>query len=281
MKVSERIRSLSSNSALGLSANQLRIVVAIERAVARLEEDPKLRDHLIFKGGFVLLKTIGSARFTRDLDALAYDIDQDKVPNLARIALAQDLRDELWFVDFQSESIPDQGEYGGLRLNCAFQIGNTPPDPTGIKKLSRLHIDIGFGDTIPRTSIKPSDMPSILDEGPVSWKVYPLEFIFAEKLQTLIARGSANSRAKDIFDLVEVFPKCSDPARLRSAIREVFLHRRTELPSDLVDFVDRFDLVILKSAWGSVDVARGPQSFEEYWRNLLKTLQRVSRVLKP
>lgn len=54
MKVSERIRKLSSDSELGLTANQLRIVIAIERAVARLENDPKLRDHLIFKGGFVL-----------------------------------------------------------------------------------------------------------------------------------------------------------------------------------------------------------------------------------
>lgn len=281
MKVGERIRGLASDPKLALTANQLRIVVAIERAVARLESNPKLRDHLIFKGGFVLLKTIGSARFTRDLDALAYDINQDKVPNLAKSALEQDLKDELWFVDIQSESIPDQGEYGGLRLNCAFQIGNAPPDPKGFKKLSRLHIDIAFGDTIPSKAITPSKMPSLLNEGPVSWRIYPLEFIFAEKLQTLIARGSANSRAKDVYDLVEIFPKCSNSTQLPSAVREVFRHRRTELPTDLADFVGRFDLAILKGAWGSVDVAKDLQSFEGYWRILLETLKDLSRVLKP
>ena len=41
----------------GQKFNELRVVIALERAVARLERYPKLKMHLIFKGGFVLLKT--------------------------------------------------------------------------------------------------------------------------------------------------------------------------------------------------------------------------------
>ena len=57
-----------------LSINELRVVLALERVVARIEAHKGLRDKLVFKGGFVLLKSFGNQRFTRDLDALAQDI---------------------------------------------------------------------------------------------------------------------------------------------------------------------------------------------------------------
>ena len=69
----ERIKGLAADPKSQLKLSQIRIIVAIERAVARLEAIPRLRDHLLFKGGFVLLKTIESARFTRDLDALSFE----------------------------------------------------------------------------------------------------------------------------------------------------------------------------------------------------------------
>jgi hypothetical protein len=36
--------------------NELRILIAMERVVARLEAHSVLREHIIFKGGFVLLR---------------------------------------------------------------------------------------------------------------------------------------------------------------------------------------------------------------------------------
>mgnify|MGYP001593022326 FL=1 len=38
------------------SINELRIVVALERAIARIENVPELSSHVVFKGGFVLFK---------------------------------------------------------------------------------------------------------------------------------------------------------------------------------------------------------------------------------
>jgi hypothetical protein len=45
-----------------LSINELRVVLALERVVARIEAHKGLRDKLVFKGGFVLLKSFGSQR---------------------------------------------------------------------------------------------------------------------------------------------------------------------------------------------------------------------------
>ena len=61
-----------------LNVNELRIIVALERAVARLQYDKILAQHLVFKGGFVLLKQYQSSRFTRDADALAVDISKEE-----------------------------------------------------------------------------------------------------------------------------------------------------------------------------------------------------------
>jgi hypothetical protein len=81
--------------------NEIRVIVAIERAIARLSSSPDLAEHLIFKGGFVLLKYYESSRFTRDADALAVDISKENLCNLLQTALTADLDDGLWFGDVQ------------------------------------------------------------------------------------------------------------------------------------------------------------------------------------
>ena len=66
---------------------------------------------------------------------------------------------------------------------------------------------MGFGDALDSVPEKQS-MPSILaSEDPVTWSVYPFEFIFAEKMEALFSRGSNNSRSKDIYDMQLIFGK--------------------------------------------------------------------------
>ena len=278
LRLDAQLRKLATDSKTGLDVNQLRVVVALERAVARLEHEPKLQGHLVFKGGFVLFKTIRSPRFTRDLDAVVLDMDQKKVAQLAASALELNLNDELWFLDVRSEEIPDQGEYGGLRLNCAFQIGTEPPAPSKIKKLSRIHIDIGFGDEVPRsartTEIPMRPLAQQLE--PVSWHIYPMEFIFAEKLQTLFERGALNSRAKDVYDLVEIFPLCSDTAHLKQAVLSVFLNRKTSVPAAFAKELGLINPSVLKGAWPSITKSIGPKSLEGVWAVLFWPLLGIS-----
>ena len=44
------------------SINEVRVIVALERAIARLSQSKYLGAHLVFKGGFVLLKSYESLR---------------------------------------------------------------------------------------------------------------------------------------------------------------------------------------------------------------------------
>ena len=54
----------------------------------------------------------------------------------------------------------------------------------------------------------------------ISWSVYPIETICAEKLHALISHGDLNSRSKDIHDLAIFLPK-ADGKTLKEAIKKV------------------------------------------------------------
>ncbi len=248
------------------SLNELRIIVALERATARLSGNKDLVDHLIFKGGFVLLKIYESRRFTRDADALAVSISKKKLSDLVGKALAVDLNDGLWFGDLQIEEIDEQGEYGAYRFNCAFHIGE--PDLKKIKNLSRIHIDVGFSDQLPQIPIQQS-MPSILGtKDPVTWRVYPQEFIAAEKIQTIFDRGSANSRAKDVYDLNYLLPRCLDSKVLRSALVQTFENRGTKLPDSLQKEAQQIDTSILALSWPGIEI-NTKRDFKQAWEELV------------
>ncbi len=257
--------------------NEVRIIVGIERAIARLSGNQDLAEHLIFKGGFVLLKSYENSRFTRDADALAMAISKENLNERVRAALTIDLDDGLWFGDIIQRELTEQGEYGAYRFDCAFQIGE--PDLKKLHKFSRIHIDIGFSDRLPT---KPASqlMPSVLEyETPVTWKIYPIEYIVSEKVQTLFDRGSANSRAKDIYDLIYLFPRCQNHGALLSAIRRTFENRGTPLPESFAKQASQFDKTILSHGWPGVKIIGQKPSFEEAWSMLIAALKNLDRMV--
>lgn len=272
-KILNHLRTLSSTS--GLTVNDLRVILALERAVARIEVDPLLAEGLIFKGGFLLFKSVDTTRFTRDVDALAQGISIEDVARRVKQALENDLQDCLWFGDVQIFPLPNQGPYGGLQFSAAFQIASKVPTKNQIKKLSRIHIDVGFGDSILSPQQR-KDMPSLLPEmSPVSWLVYPLECVFAEKLEALLRRGSANSRAKDLHDLILLFEKCPNKEILRDAIVLTFSNRSMSIPTSFAESIENFDMSTLKRAWDSVFIVGQKKTFEAIKEQLIICLTRL------
>lgn len=78
-KIMKALKTLATGKT-GSSINELRLILALESAVARIESHKKLSEHFVFKGGFALLKTINTSRFTRDVDALAIGLSRKKDP---------------------------------------------------------------------------------------------------------------------------------------------------------------------------------------------------------
>jgi predicted nucleotidyltransferase component of viral defense system len=254
--------------------NELRILVAMERVIARLQTNSSLSKCLVFKGGFVLLKYFQSSRFTRDVDALAQGFSKKELKTKTEKALEYTLDDGLWYGDFQWTEITGQDAYGGLRLSMAYQVGEPPEEKEKIKKLSRLHLDFSFDET--PHPIKTEQMVSILkNSAPISWNVYPVEFIIAEKLEALFSRGSFNSRAKDIFDLNLLLPKVINVNHLVTAIKETFKKRPTRVPSSFFTEAKSFDTLQLQKSWTGVDIDTKKETFEKHWNLFLNLIKKA------
>jgi len=277
--ITKALKKIEANGYLGLTQNQLRIIVAFERLVARFEMDPILSKHLIFKGGFALLKLIENPRFTQDLDASFFNLEAEKIEPLIIAAAYKDLGDGVFYFNVKTQEIKITDKYPGIRFSMSFQIAESLDKVKNIHKLSHISFDIALAEHGYK-SIQQEVMPSILDHAdPITWQIYSLEQIFSEKLQTAIIRASTNSRAKDIYDLVKLFDMAKNNQKLVDNIKQVFYLRKTDLPPDFYDFFNNLNLLVLENAWRSVSVVN-KMPFSNLWDDLLKVARRIDSLLK-
>jgi hypothetical protein len=216
----------------------------IERAVARLALEPDISNHLVFKGGFVGLRVYGSPRFTTDLDAITYQKDRELVIQLIKAAPSMSLGDHVWFRYENEVDLVTQGEYGGIRLEYRFGLGEPPAE---LRRAEIFNIDIGTGDPVTPEPQREVTCPTIGDEK-ITWLVYPIETIIAEKLHPLVKLGSDNSQSKDIFDLAHHLPKASVDL-LKKAIQATFEYRGELIPRNIGNFLANLDRKTLRRGW--------------------------------
>lgn len=82
---------------------------------------------------------------------------------------------------------------------------------------------------------------------------YPVESIFAEKLETAVARADQNSRMKDYHDLLLlVRGEVVDKKTVKTAIKATFTNRGTNLqklsiPKDQIENIQRYWGIYLKA----------------------------------
>lgn len=92
-------------------------------------------------------------------------------------------------------------------------------------------------------------------------------------MEALFSRGSNNSRAKDIYDMQLIFGKIKDKKLLRKAIQKTFENRKTPIPESFLATAQEFELVVLKKAWGSVELSTGEEPFDDVWAKFLTVLR--------
>lgn len=244
----------------------------IERLVARLMQDKDLASRLIFKGGFVGLKVHQSARYTVDLDAILNSGEISKILEKIKELVEVDLGDSVWF-RFDSEvDLKTQGEYGGIRHVYRVGIGEIFKN---LKKAQTVHFDLGIGDPVfpaPKRLLMESILNGVED---VSWSVYPVETIVAEKLHALIDFGEINSRSKDVYDLSLLLPKVN-ASDLIQAVEKSFTHRGTDIPKSFADNLTNLNPKRLRSGWSNaMSSIKSPPEFEDCFRLIIEELKKV------
>ena len=253
---------------VGVSYQSIATSFLLERLLARLTLNQHLAKCLVFKGGYVGLRVYNSARYTIDLDALLVKADVAATMKQTATAIESDIDDGTWFVLESQVDLKTQGEYGGIRQIFRAGIGEQPKD---IRRTQIINFDLGIGDPVTPGPVK-TKISELIGEGELSWQVYPIETILAEKLQTLIDRGADNSRAKDIFDLFFYISK-ANAETLKQAMNRCFDYRGTVIPTDPVRFLSKIDKSLLIQGWkGATASLKDAPTFDEAFDGFLSGL---------
>lgn len=228
-----------SKQTKGADYNLILLRFVQERFLYRLSLSA-YRENFFLKGGALLFAHERfAARPTRDMDFLGDHISRDK-ENIKRImheicsiecdedgVTFECGEDEIWLEDITVEK-----EYNGTRVHMTAHMDTI---------VQQFSIDVGFGDVIVPQPAQ-LDYPLLIEGLPaVNVEAYSLETVVAEKFQTMIDRGTINSRMKDFFDVYSILKAGKvDEALLKEAVIEVFANRGTELDADNVVFTDDF-----------------------------------------
>jgi predicted nucleotidyltransferase component of viral defense system len=165
----------------------------MERFLERLSLS-KYRNNFILKGGTLVAAMVGlDQRSTLDVDATIKNIplSEDGTRKIVEEITAVQIEDGMSFVIKSVSPIMDEADYPGIRimLDTVLETMHTP-----------LKIDFSTGDVITPQEVTYS-FRLLFEERTISILAYNLETVLAEKLETLIARGTTNTRMRDFYDI--------------------------------------------------------------------------------
>ena len=177
----------------GIPSNTLLNYYMMERLLERISIS-KYNDNFIFKGGFLISSMIGTnLRSTLDIDATLKGIPVSEKTIIETIndIISIELDDNTSWKVVNIKSIHSSGKYEDFRITLEAKFFN-------IKEF--IKIDLTTGDVvIPREIEYSYDL--MFEDRSINIKAYHLYTILAEKLETVLSRNIANTRAKDFYDI--------------------------------------------------------------------------------
>ena len=196
---------------------------ACERFLYRLGESG-FRDRCILKGATLLALWMKEPfRATHDIDLLAFgESDEDTVRTIMTNVCSVPCEEDGITFDLETlkvSPIRDNQQYQGQRAKLRARLGTAR---------IAVQVDFGFGNAV--TSVVDEErLPTLIGGIPAPLvRTYPRVASIAEKFETMVQRGTGNSRMKDFYDvwaLSETF--AFDGTELRKAVEGCFARRGT------------------------------------------------------
>jgi predicted nucleotidyltransferase component of viral defense system len=233
---SVRQRLLNIIRETGDDANLVWTRYAAERLLYRLCVSEYAAE-FVLKGAMLFMAWTGrSHRPTVDLDFLGHGESSDiRLIRVFQAICNVKVEDDGLIFDTHTikvSPIREEQEYQGQRVVLTAFLG---------KARIPLQVDIGFGDVV-TPEPRYISYPTLIDFPAPHILSCPHETVIAEKLQTMVARGIANSRMKDFYDLYVLARDFAfDGEMLTRALEATFKRRRTEIPQDsLLPLIEEF-----------------------------------------
>ncbi len=165
----------------------------LERLLERISLS-EFKDKFILKGGMLVAAIVGvDMRSTIDMDATikSYPVSMESIKSAFDAILSVSINDGVKIELKKIEKIRDEDDYNGFRVSLEALM-NDARIP--------LKVDITTGDKItPKEVCYTFDL--LLEDRSINILAYNIETVIAEKLETIIARGIANTRMRDFYDI--------------------------------------------------------------------------------
>lgn len=219
----------------------------LERFLTRLARSP-YKEKFVLKGGTLLAKYIYIGRETQDLDFFIQKLSntEESLRTVLKAICDIDAHDSFSF-QVAKIKILDHSHlaYTGAEITLKAFFGATK---------TVIRMDLGFGDRVDPVEYQiklTSTSKGPLFESTISLHCYPKEFIFAEKIETVVFRREGNTRMKDFHDLYSlILLDVLDASLTKKAIGLVFRHRKTPLSKLPIAF-GKDGIQALEKNWGS------------------------------
>jgi len=194
-QLKDKTRNLSggdSNKAQTLIRNYM-----MERFLERITLS-KYRNNFILKGGMLVAAVVGlETRATMDIDTTVQSLplNAERTRAIVEDIIAIEIDDGVHFAISKESTIMEEHDYPGLRYLLEVTLDRLQ---------ERIKIDISTGDVITPGAVEYS-FKLMFEDRRISLWTYNLETVFGEKLETMMARGTANTRMRDFYDVYVLY----------------------------------------------------------------------------
>lgn len=211
----------NTENRLGLPSNTLLNYYMMERFLCRISKS-EYANNFVIKGGFLISSLIGiDMRSTMDVDVTLKGValNSDTIRDIIESILHIDMQDQITWDIEKITSIHEEGAYEDFRITLIAHFFNMRVP---------VKLDITTGDVIIPREIDYS-YSLLFGEEKLLIKAYPIFTIFAEKIESILARNVSNTRARDFYDIYILFKKNPDLNRkqLKEALYKKAQERKT------------------------------------------------------
>lgn len=186
-----RIRNMSKGDSA--KAQILTRRYAAERFLERLASS-SYRENFILKGGALVAAKVGlEHRSTFDIDSTlkGLSLSEDETLRIVAEIAAIPLEDGVSFRVKSVKTIMHEFDYPGIRIAMEAMVG---------KMRIPMKIDLSTDDVITPHAVE-FFLPLMFEERTIPLLAYNTETLLAEKLETFVSRGTANTRMRDFYDI--------------------------------------------------------------------------------
>lgn len=191
------------------------------------------RNNFILKGGMLVASIVGvDMRATMDIDTTVKALslkEQDARAIIEKIC-AVHVEDGVTFKITSVKKIMEEFDYPGIRMMIEANL----------ERLRQpFKIDMSTDDAITPRAID-YEYKLLFEDRTISVLSYNLETLLAEKMQTILSRGLANTRMRDFYDVYEIMSSKAEQVDmnvLKKAFESTCVKRETAFSEEEVNII--------------------------------------------